>query len=297
MNPSVSRIAPQPHPVPEILGVTPAMAEAWLRTMVANRPISQKNVIEFAEAMYEGRWSLNGETIKFDGEGRLFDGQNRLQACLLADVSFRTYVIRGIDDPNAFSTVDTGKTRTASDIFAIAGWQNNKIASGAALIIYAYEHKRLSWGGITGKHGKGSSNISGKVKRGTTLTTVSRDELHNFATSIQQPLEQAVRFANASRAMRVMPSASVAALFYLFRQKSALQAELFFTDLGEGTGLMKGDPVYVLREKLSYASKSKAKLTRFAILGLTIKAWNKRRDQDHTKVLGVQQGEAFPRIK
>jgi hypothetical protein len=293
-----SKISTLPRPVPQVVNITPTMAEQWLKTMVANRPISDKNVIEFATAMAENRWSLNGETIKFDGDGHLFDGQNRLQACILSEVAFRSYVVRGIEDPNAMATVDTGKSRTASDVFAIAGWQNNQIAAGAALVIYAYEQKRLNWSGISARYGKGNDAIAAKLKRGATLSTVSRDVLHRYAMSIEEGLKQAVRFANSSKASRTMPTASAAALYYIFRQKDVLAAEKFFSDLGEGLGMIKGDPVYVLREKLLSAKAQKAqKITKWAVLGLAIKAWNKRRADETVKVLGIQSGEDFPRAR
>ena len=292
------RIGLSQDQLPEVVNITPRIAEEWLKTMVANRPISQKNVIEFAEAMYDGRWSLNGETIKFDDQARLFDGQNRLQACLLAGVPFRSYVITGIEDENAFATVDTGKARTNADVFAIAGWQNNKIAAGAAFLLYLYENKRMGWTGPIGKHSKGSEAIAARVQRGVALTTVSREELHSFAKGVEERLQQAVRFANSAKASRILPSASVAALYFLFSKISIKDAESFFNDLGEGVGILKGDPVYVLREKLIGAKMAKAvKLNRFAIIGLSLKAWNKRRDGSRIQVLGIQNGEAFPAAK
>lgn len=282
----------------EVVTVTPAMAERWLKTMVANRPLSESKTVEYGVAMEQGKWVLNGETVKFDGEGRLFDGQHRLQGCVLAGVPFDTHVIRGIEDPNAFATVDTGKVRSTADVFGIAGWTNNKIAAGATMLIAAYTDKRLNWTGITGRFNKGgASELSAKLKRGASMVAYSREELMTFASRVENELAQAVRFANASKASRVMPSATVAALYFLFRQKSASDAEVFFTSLGEGTALKASDPVYVLREKLMKAKRSDAKLTRWAIAGFAIKAWNKRREGGPAQVLRYADGEAFPRVK
>lgn len=282
----------------EVVTITPKMAETWLKTMVANRPLSESKTIEYGLAMEASKWVLNGETIKFDGERRLFDGQHRLQACVLAGKPFDSHVIWGIEDPNAFATVDTGKVRSTADVFGIAGWTNNKTAAGASTLILAYTHKRLHWAGIQGRYSTGGkSELAGKLKRGAMMAPYSREELMTFASSIEQELAQAVRFANGSKASRVMPSATVAALYYLFRQKSASDAEVFFTSLGEGTSLKASDPVYVLREKLMKAKKSDAKLTRWAIAGFAIKAWNRRRDREPTQVLRYAEGEAFPRVK
>jgi hypothetical protein len=299
MNGSVTPIKPRvgPLPVAEIVSVTPRLANEWLKSMVANRPLSDKKVMEYAIAIDQGQWVLNGETIKFDKDGHLFDGQHRLRAGILADKAFLSHVVRGIEDPNAFATVDTGKARTAKDVFGIAGWQNNAIASGAALVLYAVEHKRLGWGGIVGSYSKGgATGISARLRRGAKLDVVSRDELYKFAVGIEQELAQAVRYANGSHAGRVMPRTSIAALYYMFRQKSATDADRFFTDLGEGVGLQKQDPVYVLRERLLRAKKD-ARLTRWAILGFAIKAWNARRAGKVLALLRVTDGEQFPKVK
>ena len=289
----------QPHSLPIIESITPAKAEHYLKTMVANRPLSQSKVIEFALAIDEARWSLNGETIKFDAQGQLFDGQHRLHGCILAQKAFRSYVIRGITDPNAFSTVDTGKTRTHADIFGIAGWQNNKVASTAAMLILLYEKGRVNWGGAVSRvQRKKGSSVLDRVKSMPAGTAyASRDELVAFAASVSDELQQAVRFANSSKAARAMPAGTVAALYYLFRQKAPFEADAFFNDLGDGVGLQKSDPVWVLREKLLHSKSSKSKLTRWAIFGFAIKTWNKRRAGESASVMRVQDGEAFPKVK
>src|SRR4051812_39659069 len=96
---------------PEVVLIAPKLASEWLRTMVANRPLSQIKAVEYGLAMERGDWVLNGETIKFNDKGNLIDGQHRLQACVLAGKPFQTYVVRGIADDRAFATIDTGKLR------------------------------------------------------------------------------------------------------------------------------------------------------------------------------------------
>jgi hypothetical protein len=287
-----------PHYAAVVESVTPAKAEEYLKTMVANRKESQQKIIEYALQMEKNNWSLNGETLKFDGLGRLFDGQNRCRACILSGVPFRTYVVRGIDDPDAFATVDTGKARSHADIFAIGGWQNNQTASSAAMAIYVIENKLVDWNGVKGRRIKRDSEILKKFQGAMpSFHVVSQDELREFAEGIREELEQSVRFANSSKARRVITGANVAALHYLFRQKSVTQVEQFFVDLGEGLGLKAGDSVHLLREKLLQAKRSEAKLERWFILGLCIKAWNKRREGEDLRVLRVIEGEEYPKVR
>lgn len=290
--------APQPHPAAVVELVTPKQAEDYLRTMVSNRKESQKKIIEYAIAIDAGEWSLNGETMKFDAQGRLFDGQNRCRAVILAGKPIRTYVVRGVDDPSAFATVDTGKSRTHADIFAIGGWQNNQTAASAAMAIYLIQNKLVDWTGVRDKRLKRDSEIAKKFQGALpSFNVVSQDQLREFAEKIRDELETSVRFANSSPARRVVTGANVAALHYLFRQKSVTMVEQFFKDLGEGLGLRAGDPVYLLREKLLQEKKANARHTRWYILGICIKAWNYRRAEEDLRVLRVIEGEEYPKIK
>lgn len=278
--------------------VTPAKAEEYLKSMIGNRPVSETKKWEYAYAIDEGRWLVNGSTLVFNDKGQMIDGQHRCLACVLADKTFITYVVRGIGNPDAFATIDTGKTRTHADVFGISGWQNNKTASGAALLIYTYQKKQMTIGGIINRMVRKNSALALKMKARPNAAPVSREELVTFAKGIADELNTAVRFANSSKATRVMPAASVAAMYFLFRDKARYEADRFFNDLGEGAGLQKSDPVYVLREKLLVSKgAAKAKLNRWTIIAFTIKAWNARRANDSINVLRMQEGEKFPIIK
>lgn len=123
---TVVQLKPTRKPEVVLETITPAQAAKWLQTMVNNRTLSQAKAIEYAIAMDDARWVINGETIKFDAEGRLFDGQHRLQGCVLADKAFKSYVAYGITDQDAFSTVDVGKNRSHGDVFSIAGYPSCK---------------------------------------------------------------------------------------------------------------------------------------------------------------------------
>src|SRR5690606_8318649 len=109
-----------------------------------NRHISQRTVEKYAAAMKAGQWVLNGESIKFDKDAKLIDGQHRLWACIESDVPFKTMVV--YDAPtDAFMTIDSGRTRNAGDALAIAGFSeaNEKRTAATArwCIIYMRQLK------------------------------------------------------------------------------------------------------------------------------------------------------------
>jgi hypothetical protein len=275
--------------------ITPRVAESMLANMVKNRPVSEAKVLEYAIAIDE--WALNGETIKFDKAGRLFDGQHRLRACILAGKDFTTCVVRGIEDDHAFATVDVGKNRSHGDVFSIAGFANPKDAAAVANIVYLFKKGKLDWRGPTeSRTSRGSSPISAKLKKMPHASAVvNKEDLLEFAESVSEGLASATRFAQTSKASKLISAPLIGGGYYLFREKSFNDAEAFFADLGEGVGLTKTDAVYWLRERLIDNKSSDAKLNRWTIIGLMFKAWNKRRAKEPVKQLRVQDGEEFPR--
>lgn len=291
-------IRPLPIPPARMERITPEMAEQWLTTMVSNRTPSEAVVFKFAIEMDEGRWKMNGETIKFNVHGQLFDGQHRLRACILAGKPFLSLVARGLDE-DAFSTVDIGRTRTHADIFGIAGWAQNRNAAATASIIYFYTKGMATWKGPTSnRRFKRGTALADKLKTMPTRSeSVGREELLRFADPLREEIIVALRFAERTPAKRLIPVATIAALYYLFRGSSVADAERFFADLGSGLELVREDPVYALREKILATKRDDMNLRRWPLIGLCIVAWNKRRQGEKCRQLRVTDGDAFPKIK
>ncbi len=281
--------------------ITPEHAASYLKKMIVNRPLSESKSLEYAVAMDEGKWCLNGETIKFNDGGMLFDGQHRLQACVLAGKPFKTYVIRGIEDKMAFATVDVGRTRTHGDIFGIAGIPNSNQVSGAAMLIYLIKNNMVSALGV--KNRRYSANTKSELlqrlkTKQVRATTVTKEDLLKFVEPFRNRLINAVRFGKTmeGRGKRMLTGGQIGGLFFLFSEKSEPDAVRFFTDLAEGVGLSSTDPVYRLRERLISNSMSPNKINRFAVVFLVCKAWSKRRGGEKVTNLKIVEGENFPKI-
>jgi hypothetical protein len=282
----------------EAVTITAAMAEKWLEKMVKNRPLSESKYVEYAIAMDEGKWSENAETIKFNGDGELIDGQHRLKACILANKSFRSLVAYNVTDEHAFATIDVGKVRPHSDIFAIAGYPDSANCSSAAMLVYQYKNEHFSAkGGVARRYTKNSKEFMKKLEALPTKAGVSKEELLRFSEPYKDRIIGAVRFASSLKTNKMLSRALAAGCFILFSEKSEVDAKRFFTDLCEGVGLSGSDPVYWLRERLISNMGGAHKLRRGAVLHLILKAWNKRRAGEKTKTLKLIEGEEFPKIK
>lgn len=79
--------------------ITPAKALEYLGCRILTRKFKAQKDVAYATAMRAGKWSLTHpgiQGIAFDENGVLVDGQNRLLACISANVPFTTVVFRGM---------------------------------------------------------------------------------------------------------------------------------------------------------------------------------------------------------
>ena len=63
-----------------VMTVTPSQAGIWLKSNPNNRSLSRSRVERLAGYMREGKFHQNGDTIRFDEDGALLDGQHRVGA-------------------------------------------------------------------------------------------------------------------------------------------------------------------------------------------------------------------------
>lgn len=99
--------------------ITPQMAEEWLKGKIHNRPLRENICFKYAELIEKGRFRLTHQGIAFDEEGRLIDGQHRLQGISLSRIPTQMMVTTGLP-LEVMRYVDTGQGRNVRDNIAIA---------------------------------------------------------------------------------------------------------------------------------------------------------------------------------
>jgi len=119
----------------EVVHITPGMAESWLEKNKKNRPIKPKSIAAYARDMASYSWRLVGDPIRFDVNGDLIDGQNRLLACIKADVGFTSLVVYGLD-PTDQSVIDSGVARRVADNLALNGFHAATMLAAAIKILH-----------------------------------------------------------------------------------------------------------------------------------------------------------------
>lgn len=269
---TISMIAPELKT--EIVTVTPEKASEWLKNNLSNRSPSKQTVSMFARDMTEDRWQgLNGEPLIFTGNGFLLDGQHRLLAIVKSGVSVRCLVVRGVS-MEAFSTIDSGRSRTSADALKISGKPNSKVLSTTASMVLNYN----------------SGDLSLRTRRspGEVLKVV--EELPGIALSVAYACDPPLN--------RATSKSNVAFCHYVFSQQSPTKARNFLEEFKTGVSLDQESPAVLLRHRLYSAKERKGgfRLGKGAQLYLIFRAWVAFRDGARLRQLKLPSGVVSPNL-
>lgn len=173
--------------------ITPELAEQYLETNVGNqRKLSTLVASRYIKSMLQGLWRVNGEAVKFDSTGSLCDGQHRLTACINAQKSFETLVIRGLE-PEVFDSLDTGKQRSAGDVLRMMGVKSYASVSGAVRIWAAIT--RLRETDVFWEIKPSMLGIDNHVIRETYMAAQQKDGENHWELSVHSVISDYTRFA------------------------------------------------------------------------------------------------------
>lgn len=112
--------------------IDPDTAFEYLETMQGmNRPVKSAKLKQYIEDWKSGNWLRTTTPIKFDRNGRLFDGQHRLWMLIEVKESFWFVVARNCD-PKERQVQDIGAPRSVKDVFAFEGVKVRTIATALA---------------------------------------------------------------------------------------------------------------------------------------------------------------------
>ena len=213
----------------EVEVVTPEKALAWLTNAAKNRNITDTVVRRYGADMETGRWTLNGQGIIFDTEGRLVDGRHRLTAVVATQCEIPMLVVRGAPT-GAFETMDSGRGRTLAHTLQIEGRKHAAATSACARICFAY---------VSGMNLKFSA---------------TRSELLELIRRHKQIEDYASQIANQSLINTMgVPRTAFAAVMALANDTEERDEDVkeFIDGFVTGEGLFQGDPRLTLRRWLA----------------------------------------------
>lgn len=258
------------------VSVAPALAAEWLKQNHDNRPLDSRIVARYADLMARGQWEENGETVKFDWDGNLFDGQHRLAAVVKSGVTVPSWVMFNLP-PDSFKFIDTGKRRTKGDVLAIMGFPNRLVLSAAAGFQYFYDQ------GLLPRYS--THQLAASVDQ--IITTVRRhDGLHYAITRTQNKFRH------------VLTDTVAAFCYYNMAKIDLPAADFFFDKLQTGTELAQGSPILAVREYFMplRQGQHRVRLNQVDVIARLFKAWNYFRNGTRVQKITWASDEEFPQL-
>jgi hypothetical protein len=239
--------------------ITPEIAKAYLATSRLNRAKSSGKIKKYAGILTSGKWRFNGDTIRFNKNGQLMDGQHRLEACIASGVSFKTLVVRGLDD-DTFSTMDQGMFRGLRHMLDCKGESHTSVLAAA-----------LSWMAMYVNQTEHPLNLDFEG---------AREMLETFPT-LRESISRT--WSITRRGSCFVRAAMIVALDCIFSQIDAEMASDLLRRFVEGDALSKRDPYtcgwYLLRARILEEQHKVLKTSPSMIFLLAIKSWNLSRER------------------
>lgn len=255
----------------ELVMVTPEVAHDWLGYNTHNRKLRDRVVNAYASDMKAGAWQWNGESIKFAKDGTLLDGQHRLAAVTVAEVSVPLLVVRGLSTETQ-DTVDGGAKRKFSDVLALRGEKFPVSLAAIVRRVYLWE------AGV---------RKSGSALAPTNAQLLQTIEKYPEIRDIPAVAEHIARGCG-------LPSSVCGLGMWLFTRIDTGDADFFFNRLHDGQNLAKGDPIYELRKAVEQSRSVRGERSQTYLTAILIKAWNAYREGRNVGQLRFAPGGANP---
>jgi len=242
--------------------ITPEKAENYLKFNKKNRDPKDKHVTFLANQMSEGLFMENGESIVFDENHVLNDGQHRLLAIIKSGKSYHIPVVEGAQS-KSMATYDTGSNRSASDVLQLNGFQSTSILASTIKIIHKFATR----------------NSKAGQSHGTSRTdTLTNQQVLNYASEnydwLKPLINEVVKVYTKAQNPKPLNKSQMCLLAYMIGGETPSQEVYDF--LKHLVGVIRTEstaPNYVYT-KLYNAKINKDPLNFYWVLGMCLKAWN-----------------------
>jgi hypothetical protein len=224
----------------EILTVTPQLAQKMLDCNYPdNRKLNAERIRKYAHDMSTGRWLMNGDPIRFNKEGFMFDGQHRCKSIVASNATITTIVQYGLDR-DVMETIDTGRSRTPADALRINGEKGEvKFLSSISIALV-----------MIARFEKDYAETQGSTAWGSIRPRIQNSDIFEFVENNRERLNMVIPVAKALHKACFIPPASGGAALFNTMKANHFQATQFYEGLLSGVGYHEGDPRLALRNYL-----------------------------------------------
>jgi len=267
-----------------IVLITPELALGWLKRNGKNRTFSRETAKTLAAEMSNGYWKVNGESIIFDTDGVLIDGQHRLQGVVNSGHEYRAPVITGIQAA-VRPTVDTGKKRSGAANLQMAGEKNSTILASALLMWkgYAVRDVRVMTHPAAGGPGRRAS-----------IPRIM--QYVNEVPGIREAVTEAMSLRPSGAGRALVPASEVAMIWLAIVESGASRdrANQFLGCVLSGFNLPENSPIVGLRRRLIDSIRPGLRMDKRERLALVLKTWQLWSTEQTRKVIRWETDEPFP---
>lgn len=245
---------------------------------INNRPVSKDRVDAIARDIIAGKWIYDANPIRFDTEGVLIDGQNRLQAIIKANTGVLLDVVTGLSTESRL-VEGTGRPKGAGDIVGFLGYKNAASLAQVAKMCLSYDMQGTSW-----RNGGGAP--------------ISNNEVIAFIRDNEERLYTLIAFGKAcNKRFPGLNRLQYSILCYAFSKGKHLHlVDQFFDEVTRGVNISEKSPTRVLRDKLiKYLSSPSLQIRPFHKVAMAIKAWNAYVLGKNMTTLRFSDDEEFPK--
>lgn len=241
----------------QLMSVTPELAASWLKMNTKNRPLSILTIKRYVSEMNAGTWRHpTGESLIFDTDGVVQQGQHRLHAVVVSGKTIEFWVMFNAD-PNDFEVIDTGKKRSIGDVMSMQGVKNQNVVAATTRLLYL--------------HMNAGHSLNGSWDQ----TKLTRSEQLNFHQRYEKIIQNAVlEGERLRRTARISASqfASVHAYIQIISNDIS-QLDKFVEGVSTGSMLPNQSPILALR---TWASSPRPVTRNSQKVGVSIitKSWN-----------------------
>lgn len=294
--------------------VSPETALYWLTKNTSNRVLSDARVLKWADDMVQGEWHNTGDPIMIfikdlslisnqsllDEEPYLVSGQARLWAMWLTNTCVE-HTIRYTDNPKVLDVIDTGKTRTVTDLLSTQ-YAKPSLLSGGATLVRGYEDNEPPYLGATTWEAA-PKYPAHEIKRWLADNPVFVARVHDNANGNLYPLRMCKKLLNSKSLPPAIDYLLYANSGQTYGPSGTVALQRFWNAFETGENLKQGDPVLALRTTLLNSLAQRQKINRLSLLALVIKSWNFRVQERSIqegrlrwRVGGSYHHEPFPTI-
>jgi len=246
-----------------------ARAKEMLKLNTMNRNTSPVVIKRYArDLLRENGWDfLAADPIRLNEHGEILDGQQRLEALVLAgetnpDVVLKTWLYWGIPTSSQVK-MDQGRPRSRTDQLVIRKMPNARDRSSIASLLLQWENPE---------------NLFTKM-------ILTNDEVLEFAEANFDRMTRATDYARQLR--KVGFAVSIAgAVYFRAEEKELWEAANFFTSVATGENLAQGHPALRLRNTVLFNKGKGRRINRLEELYYVVRAWN-----------GFRKGETLNKLQ